>query len=43
MLAIENTKYDKDGRAVLSEDDEWVKETEWDDLFSQIKKEKGFK
>lgn len=35
-LAIQNTKYNKDGRAVISADDEWVKETEWDELFDNI-------
>lgn len=40
-LAMQNTKYNKDGRAVISADDEWVEETEWDDMFEQMKKERG--
>ena len=40
-LAIENTKYDEFGRAVLSKDDESVDESEWDDIFEQMKKERG--
>ena len=40
-LAINNTKYANDGRAVISKNDEWIKETEWDNLFNQLKKEKG--
>ena len=40
-LAMENTKYVSDGRAVISKDDEWVNETEWDDLFNQLNKYKA--
>lgn len=36
-IAMENTKYDKHGKAVISSDDEWVKEAEWDDIFEQTK------
>lgn len=39
--AIENTTYNSEGKAVISEDDEWVNEHEWDDMFEQIKKERG--
>ncbi len=39
-LAIANTKYDKNGRAVIASDDEWVGETEWDDMYEQMKKER---
>ncbi len=41
QLAMENTKYNSDGRAVVSKDDEWKDETEWDDIFEQMKKERG--
>lgn len=41
QLAKANTKYNKQGKAVISKDDEWAKETEWDDMFEQIKKERG--
>lgn len=41
QLAIENTKYNSDGKAVVSKEDEWKDESEWDDIFEQMKKEKG--
>lgn len=41
QLAMKNTKYNSKGEAVISKDDEWKDETEWDDIFSQIKKERG--
>lgn len=40
-LAIQNTKYNKKGEATISPDDEWIEETEWDDMFEQMKKERG--
>ena len=40
-LAIQNTKYDKQGRATISSDDEWADESEWDDVYEQVKKGKG--
>ena len=40
-LAIQNTKYDKQGRATISSDDDWVDESEWDDVYEQVKKVKG--
>lgn len=40
-FAIENTKYNPKGYPVVSNDDEWLEETEWDDLYEQMKKEKG--
>lgn len=40
-LAMENTKYNSEGKAVISSDDEWIEETEWDDMFEQMKKERG--
>ena len=33
QIALNNTTYNKEGRAVISKDDEWVSETEWDDMF----------
>ena len=41
QLAISNTKYNLEGKAVISKDDEWIDETEWDDMFEQMKKERG--
>lgn len=38
-LAVQNTKYNSDGRAVIEKDDEWREETEWDDMFEQMIKE----
>ena len=39
-FATANTKYDKQGRPVLSNDDEWVNESEWDELFNILKSRK---
>ncbi len=36
-FARNNTKYNNEGRAIISKDDEWVKETEWDNLFKELK------
>lgn len=35
-----NTKYNADGKAVISSDDEWIDESEWDEIYEQMKKEK---
>lgn len=32
-MAEENTKCNEAGRPVISENDEWNKETEWEDMF----------
>lgn len=40
-MAMENTKYNVEGKAVISSNDEWIEETEWDDMFEQMKKERG--
>lgn len=40
-LAMQNTKYNKEGKATISSDDEWTNESEWDDMFEQMKKERG--
>ena len=42
-LAMQNTNYNKEGKAVISSADEWSDESEWDDMFEQMKKEKGVK
>ena len=39
QLAMKNTRYDDKGKAVISSNDESVTETEWDDIFAQMKKE----
>lgn len=41
QLAMNNTKYNPEGKAVIALDDEWRKETEWDDMFEQIKNERN--
>lgn len=38
-LAMQNTNYNKEGKAVISSADE----SEWDDMFEQMKKERGVK
>lgn len=38
-IALKNTNYNIDGMATISSHDEWNKETEWDDIFEQMKKE----
>lgn len=40
-LAMQNTNYDKNGKATISSNDEWTEESEWDDMFEQMKKERG--
>ncbi len=42
-FAAANTKYDGYGHPVISKDDEWVDETEWDELFQMLSggKQKG--
>ena len=39
QLAMDNTKYNSEGKAVVEIDDEWRDETEWDDMYEQMKKE----
>lgn len=39
-LASENTKYNSEGKAVMTLDDEWRNEKEWDDVFELLQKEK---
>ena len=38
-MASDNTKYNADGKAVISENDEWRDEKEWDEVFGQLQKE----
>ena len=38
-MASDNTKYNADGKAVISEKDEWRDEKEWDEVFEQLQKE----
>lgn len=33
-FATANTKYNEQGHPVISKDDEWAEESEWDDLFN---------
>lgn len=40
-LAMQNTNYNNEGKAVISKNDEWADESEWDDIFAQMKKERG--
>ena len=35
-IAENNTVRNKDGRAVISKDDEWMQETEWDEFWKDI-------
>ena len=39
-LAMQNTNYNKEGKAVISSADERNDESEWDDMFEQMKKER---
>lgn len=39
-FATHNTKYNEQGHPTISTKDEWASETEWDDLFATMKKEK---
>lgn len=42
-FAKKNTLYNNDGRAVISKDDEWVNESEWDEMFAQMTSDKELK
>ena len=39
-MASDNTKYNAAGKAVISENDEWLDEKEWDEVFEQMQKER---
>lgn len=34
--ATQNTKYNDNGQAVISKDDEWMSETEWDEFWKKV-------
>ena len=38
-MASDNTKYNDDGKAVISENDEWRDEKEWDEVFELMQNE----
>ena len=38
-MASDNTKYNDDGKAVISENDEWRDEKEWDEVFGLMQNE----
>ena len=38
-FARKYTKFNAVGVLVISKDDEWLEETEWDDIFEELKKE----
>lgn len=38
-MASDNTKYNADGKAVISENDEWRDEKEWDEVFGLMQNE----
>ena len=40
-LVLQNTHYNKEGQATIASDDEWVDESEWDELFKQLRAERG--
>ncbi len=39
-FAKNNTKYNNEGRAVISKNDEWADETEWDVLYKELNQKK---
>ena len=41
QFAMNNTKYNHDGNAIAEKDNKWRNETEWDDMFEQMKSERG--
>lgn len=42
-IARKNTKYNSQGHAVISKDDEWIEETEWDEMFNkEVKKDENY-
>lgn len=38
-FAKNNAKYNAQNRPIISKDDEWIKETEWDELYNKLKKD----
>lgn len=39
-FATANTSYNAEGRPIILKDDEWINESEWDDLFDLVKNTK---
>ena len=39
--ATANTKHNEQGRPAVSQNDEWINESEWDNLFDMLKYEKS--
>ena len=39
-LAMQNTKYNSEGKATISKDDDWANETERDNIFAQMKEKR---
>jgi len=40
QLAMNNTQYNSEGKAVIKANDEWRDEVEWDAVFEQMEKER---
>lgn len=38
-MAIHNTKYNSDGKAIIERNDEWREEKEWDMVYEELEKE----
>lgn len=36
QIAMKNTKYNAEGKAVIEKDDDWRNETEWDDMYNEL-------
>lgn len=39
-LALNNTRYNTEGKPVVEQGDEWREETEWEEMFKEMKKER---
>lgn len=42
-ILMKNVKVDNKGRVIIPKDDEWINETEWDELHKELKKLKNRK
>lgn len=42
-MAMQNTTYNREGKATISSDDEWANESEWDDMYEEMERERGVK
>ena len=38
-MAIHNTKYNSDGKAIIERNDEWREEKEWDMVYEELETE----